>query len=203
MQIVGVSVTGLDVAFNGATIHFMYVDPSNTHIRLESVKVADSYENEGETVGYQSGCAYKKLDKPFLFDLDKLNREAYDEYLELDQEEKEKFGTFVTSSKMECYIDIGNDEKIQVLNNAEIENAKITVPTSPAGTKDADLAKKWLVVDVKNGLGTFSFTDNAVEPINATLTCITMDVSVYEEPTAAVQFNFQKKQMINNIQNIH
>lgn len=157
-NIAGLKVTGLDKSYNGADIKLMVnkgKDGNEDYGALVSGKVASSYKNEkGDVVGYQSGSAYIKLDTPALFDGDSLH-----------------------TSKFECYLSVGND-KIQVLSSdgTKLENAKLAVPTSPAGTRDANLKSKFVEVVVNDGIGTFSFADKSAEPVNVTMYKVKMDL---------------------------
>lgn len=152
-NVAGLKVTGLDAAYNGAEIKLMVVVDKDDPVGVSYVdgKVASSHKDDkGNTVGYQSGTAYIK-DKAKLFDGDSLK-----------------------TSKFECYLSVGSD-KIKVLSadGATLENAKLAVPSSPAGTSNTGLKSKFVDVVVTDGIGTFSFADKVDEPINVTLACIT------------------------------
>lgn len=157
-NITGLKVTGLDKSYNGADIKLMVnkgKDGTEDYAAYVSGTVASSYTNEkGDVVGYQSGSAYIKLDAPKLFDGDSLH-----------------------TSKFECYLSVGND-KIQVLSSdgTKLENAKLAVPTSPAGTRDANLKSKFVEIVVNDGIGTFSFADKSAEPVNVTMYKVKMDL---------------------------
>ena len=153
-NVAGLKVTGLDAAYNGADIKLMVVEDKNEVSYVEGT-VASSYKDDkGNTVGYQSGTAYIKLPDPELFDGDSLH-----------------------TSKFECYLSVGND-KIKVLSadGATLENAKLAVPSSPAGTSNTGLKSKFVDVVVTDGIGTFSFADIGDEPVNVTLYCVSLDL---------------------------
>lgn len=156
-NVAGLKVTGLDAAYNGADIKLMVVEDKDAPDGVSYVdgKVASSHKDDkGNTVGYQSGTAYIKLTDPELFDGDSLH-----------------------TSKFECYLSVGND-KIKVLSadGATLENAKLAVPSSPAGTSNTGLKSKFVDVVVTDGIGTFSFADKVDEPVNVTLYCVSLDL---------------------------
>lgn len=157
-NVVGLKVTGLDAAYNGADINLMVVrDPETDPIGDSYVrgKVASSYtDDKGNTVGYKSGTAYIKLDTPELYDGDSLH-----------------------TSKFECYLSVGSDTiKVLSSDGTTLENAKLSVPTSDAGTRDADLKSKFVSVVVTDGIGTFSLVDKVDEPVNVTMYMVKMDL---------------------------
>ena len=159
-NVAGLKVTGLDESYNGADIKLLVKEGTkkdgekevDNYVAYVSGKVASSYTNEkGDVVGYQSGSAYIKLETPELFDGDSLH-----------------------TSKFECYLSVGTDTiKVLSSDGTKLENAKLAVPTSPAGTRNADLKSKFVEVVVNDGIGTFSFADKPAEPVNVTLVCIT------------------------------
>lgn len=157
-NVAGLKVTGLDAAYNGADINLMVVrDPETDPIGDSCVKgkVASSYtDDKGNTVGYKSGTAYIKLDAPELYDGDSLH-----------------------TSKFECYLSVGSDTiKVLSSDGTTLENAKLSVPTSDAGTRDADLKSKFVSVVVTDGIGTFSLVDKVDEPVNVTLYNVSLDL---------------------------
>ena len=153
-NVAGLKVTGLDAAYNGADIKLMVVEDKNEVSYVEGTVASSHKDDKGNTVGYQSGTAYIKLPDPELFDGDSLH-----------------------TSKFECYLSVGND-KIKVLSadGATLENAKLAVPSSPAGTSNTGLKSKFVDVVVTDGIGTFSFADKVDEPVNVTLYCVSLDL---------------------------
>lgn len=158
-NVAGLKVTGLDAAYNGADIKLLVVEdlenPGAAGVTCVSGKVASSYtDDKGNTVGYQSGTAYIKLDTPKLYDGDSLH-----------------------TSKFECYLSVGSDTiKVLSSDGTTLENAKLSVPTSDAGTRDADLKSKFVSVVVTDGIGTFSLVDKVDEPVNVTLYNVSLDL---------------------------
>lgn len=153
-NVAGLKVTGLDESYNGADIKLL-VKKGDNDVAYVSGKVASSYTKEtGDVVGYQSGSAYIKLETPELFDGDSLH-----------------------TSKFECYLSVGTDTiKVLSSDGTKLENAKLAVPTSPAGTRNADLKSKFVEVVVNDGIGTFSFADKPAEPVNVTMYKVKMDL---------------------------
>lgn len=156
-NVLGLSVTGLDAAYNHADVALMVREKDNekgeaVFESYVSGKVSDSYTNaNGETIGYKEGTAYIKLDAAKLFDGDSLH-----------------------TSTFECYLKVG-DNTIKLLDG---ENAKLAVPTSPANTDDKDLKNKWVDVVVNGDYGTFSLKNDAKEAdfVNVTLYNIKLDL---------------------------
>lgn len=171
-KVAGLSVEGLDKSYNGSEIALKVVaydeDGNKIEETVASTIVADSYTNEkNEVVGYQSGKAYVELDEAYLYDGDKMAVANLKVNGTSDKYEK-----FVAST-FECYLTVGADTvKVLSSDGVSLENAKLAVPQSDAGTKDADLVTKWVKVVVNNGVGTFALASSASEPVNVTLWCI-------------------------------
>ena len=175
-KVAGLSVEGLDKSYNGSEIALKVVaydeDGNKTEETVASTIVADSYTNEkNEVVGYQSGKAYVELDEAYLYDGDKMAVANLKVNGTSDKYEK-----FVAST-FECYLTVGADTvKVLSSDGVSLENAKLAVPQSDAGTKDADLVTKWVKVVVNEGVGTFTLASSADEPINVTLANIKLDL---------------------------
>lgn len=175
-KVAGLSVEGLDKSYNGSEIALKVVaydeDGNKIEETVASTIVADSYTNEkNEVVGYQSGKAYVELDEAYLYDGDKMAVANLKVNGTSDKYEK-----FVAST-FECYLTVGADTvKVLSSDGISLENAKLAVPQSDAGTKDADLVTKWVKVVVNEGVGTFTLASSADEPINVTLANIKLDL---------------------------
>ncbi|MGP1474928.1 MAG: hypothetical protein ACTTJ1_05935 [Treponema sp.] len=166
-NVLGLRVTGLDKSYNHADIALVVREKddiktvknadgkTSTEVTPKYIenfitgKVADSFKENGETKGYKSGTAYIKLESAKLFDGDSFN-----------------------TPKFECYLKVG-DKKIKLLDGS---NVKLDIPVSPAGTANADLAKKWVDVVVNGDYGTFSLKDTVEAPVNVTLYNIKLDI---------------------------
>lgn len=179
-NVAGLYVSGLDAGYNGANVALKVVavneNGDKSDVDYVTGTVADSYKNaSGETVGHQSGTVYIKLDEAKLYDGDKMAVDYFNANGDADD-----YVAFSASS-IECYLQVGSDT-IKVISNdgSKLENAKLSVPTSEAGTKDADLISRWVTVNVADGVGTFALAGNATEPVNVTLPCISLDLSSVE-----------------------
>lgn len=152
-NVLGLYVEGLNESYNNAPVT-LSVKEGEDFVSYAEGKVADSYTKDGKVVGYKSGTAYIKLDTPKVFDGDKLE-----------------------TSTFECYITVGADKFLKVAaDGLTTENAKLSVPTSPAKTKNADLKGRWVTVNVANGTPTYSLESSAKEPVNVTLYNIKLDL---------------------------
>lgn len=184
-NVAGLYVEGLDAGYNGSTVTLNVVGVDDDGAKDENIaavtgKIADSYTKDGTTVGYKSGSAYIKLDDLYLYDGDKMAQAYY-----RANSTKDGFAPFSANS-FECYLTVGSDTiKVIAADGVSVENAKLSVPTSPADTNNASLAKKWVKVSVKDGVGTFSLASAPDEPVNATLTCLTLDVTSLTESSGA------------------
>lgn len=154
MKVAGLKVTGLDAAYNGATVTLMKVDGDDVSSALVSGKVASSYEDEkGNTVGYKSGTAYIVADDPELLDADKL-----------------------LASSIEVYLQVGNDQIKTLKADGKLANAKLSLPSLNPGTADEDVPEKWVEVTVTNNCGIFTLADKCSEPVNVTLYNVKLDL---------------------------
>lgn len=175
-NVAGLYVSGLDAGYNGANVALkvVAVDANGDKSEVDYVAgtVADSYTTDkGETVGHQSGTVYIKLDEAKLYDGDKMAVDYFNANGDADD-----YVAFSASS-IECYLQVGNDTiKVLSSDGSKLENAKLSVPTSEAGTKDADLISRWVTVNVADGVGTFALAGNASEPINITMYQMKFDI---------------------------
>lgn len=175
-NVAGLYVSGLDAGYNGANVALkvVAVDANGDKSEVDYVAgtVADSYTNDkGETVGHQSGTVYIKLDEAKLYDGDKMAVDYFNANGDADD-----YVAFSASS-IECYLQVGSDTiKVLSSDGSKLENAKLSVPTSEAGTKDADLISRWVTVNVADGVGTFALAGNASEPINITMYQMKFDI---------------------------
>lgn len=174
-NVAGLYVSGLDAGYNGANVALkvVAVDENGDKSDVDYVTgtVADSYKNaSGETVGHQSGTVYIKLDEAKLYDGDKMAVDYFNANGDADD-----YVAFSASS-IECYLQVGIDKIKVISSDGSKQNAKISVPTSEAGTKDADLISRWITVNVADGVGTFALAGNATEPINITMYQMKFDI---------------------------
>lgn len=193
-NVAGLYVEGLDAGYNSSAVALKVVGVAEDGAKDESIvavsgKIADSYTKaDGTKIGYKSGSAYIKLDDLYLYDGDKMAQDYYKA-----NSTKDGFSPFSASS-FECYLTVGSDTiKVLAADGVSVENAKLKVPTSPADTNNAALAKKWVKVCVKDGFGTFSFVSQPDEPVNATLTCLSLDVKTVTESSGAYTINTTDK----------
>lgn len=176
-NVAGLYVSGLDAGYNGANVALkvVAVDANGDKSEVDYVAgtVADSYTTDkGETVGHQSGTVYIKLDEAKLYDGDKMAVDYFNANGDADD-----YVAFSASS-IECYLQVGSDTiKVLSSDGSKLENAKLSVPTSEAGTKDADLISRWVTVNVADGVGTFALAGNASEPVNVTLPHIGLNLT--------------------------
>lgn len=185
-NVAGLYVTGLDSSYNGAPVSLQVVtaiadDGDKTEESWFATEVAYSYkDNSGNVVGYQSGTAYKKEAK--LYDGDALAVKTY-----------AKNAKVFAASSIECYLKVGSDTfKVVSSDGTKLENAKLSVPTSPAGTKDKDLSSKWVTVTIKDGIATFALAGNADEPVNVTLPTIKLDILTKTADTLPAAIKIEK-----------
>ena len=88
MNIKGFTVTGLDQAYDQATAKLMVKEGVDEDGAENMVCIGEAVVAAYDaTKGYKSGTAYAKFDEPYLYDGDKLQ-----------------------TSKLECYLVVGNDE---------------------------------------------------------------------------------------------
>lgn len=176
-NVAGLYVSGLDAGYNGANVALKVVavneNGDKSDVDYVTGTVADSYKNaSGETVGHQSGTVYIKLDEAKLYDGDKMAVDYFNANGDADD-----YVAFSASS-IECYLQVGSDTiKVISSDGSKLENAKLSVPTSEAGTKDADLISRWVTVNVADGVGTFALAGNATEPVNVTLPHIGLNLT--------------------------
>ncbi len=185
-NVAGLYVTGLDSSYNGAPVSLQVVtaiadNGDKTEESWFATEVAYSYKDaSGNVVGYQSGTAYKKEAK--LYDGDALAVKTY-----------AKNAKVFAASSIECYLKVGSDTfKVVSSDGTKLENAKLSVPTSPAGTKDKDLSSKWVTVTIKDGIATFALAGNADEPVNVTLPTIKLDILAKTADTLSAAIKIEK-----------
>ena len=156
MNIKGFTVTGLDQAYDQATAKLMVKEGVNEDGTENLVSIGEAVVAAYDaTKGYKSGTAYAKFDEPYLYDGDKLQ-----------------------TSKLECYLVVGNDEfKVADTVNGAYKNAILSVKTSPAGTADKDLASSFIAISVYDGVASYAFASNATEQIAVPVYMCDFDIS--------------------------
>lgn len=156
MNIKGFTVTGLDQAYDQATAKLMVKEGVNEDGTENLVSIGEAVVAAYDaTKGYKSGTAYAKFDEPYLYDGDKLQ-----------------------TSKLECYLVVGNDEfKVADTVNGAYKNAVLSVKTSPAGTADKDLASSFIAISVYDGVASYTFASNATEQIAVPVYMCDFDIS--------------------------
>ena len=156
MNIKGFTVTGLDQAYDQATAKLMVKEGVNEDGTENVVSIGEAVVAAYDaTKGYKSGTAYAKFDEPYLYDGDKLQ-----------------------TSKLECYLVVGNDEfKVADTVNGAYKNAVLSVKTSPAGTADKDLASSFIAISVYDGVASYAFASNATEQIAVPVYMCDFDIS--------------------------
>lgn len=119
MRILGFYASGEGLKnFDGASAE-LYVVESKVAKCIAKGEVAGT---NSEKLNYQSGTAYVKLDKPYLFDGDKHH-----------------------TSSVEMYLVVA-DKSFQIWNSTYTEknNVSLAIPTSPAGTSDSELVERFV-----------------------------------------------------------
>lgn len=156
MNIKGFTVTGLDQAYDQATAKLMVKEGVDEDGAENMVCIGEAVVAAYDaTKGYKSGTAYVKFDEPYLYDGDKLQ-----------------------TSKLECYLVVGNDEfKVADTVNGAYKNAVLSVKTSPAGTADKDLASSFIAISVYDGVASYAFASNATEQIAVPVYMCDFDIS--------------------------
>ena len=156
MNIKGFTVTGLDQAYDQATAKLMVKEGVDEDGAENMVCIGEAVVAAYDaTKGYKSGTAYAKFDEPYLYDGDKLQ-----------------------TSKLECYLVVGNDEfKVADTVNGAYKNAVLSVKTSPAGTADKDLASSFIAISVYDGVASYAFASNATEQIAVPVYMCDFDIS--------------------------
>lgn len=159
MNIKGFTVTGLDQAYDQATAKLMVKEGVNEDGTENLVSIGEAVVAAYDaTKGYKSGTAYAKFDEPYLYDGDKLQ-----------------------TSKLECYLVVGNDEfKVADTVNGAYKNAVLSVKTSPAGTADKDLASSFIAISVYDGIASYAFASNATEQLAVPVYMCDFDISSAE-----------------------
>lgn len=156
MNIKGFTVTGLDQAYDQATAKLMVKEGVDEDGAENMVCIGEAVVAAYDaTKGYKSGTAYAKFDEPYLYDGDKLQ-----------------------TSKLECYLVVGNDEfKVADTVNGAYKNAVLSVKTSPAGTADKDLASSFIAISVYDGVASYAFASNATEQLAVPVYMCDFDIS--------------------------
>ncbi|MBP3449782.1 MAG: hypothetical protein J6K22_04895 [Spirochaetaceae bacterium] len=145
MAITGFKVTGLDGNYDHSTVKLMVVkhvldgekEKEETEVAASGI-IADDKDN------LNPGSAYVKLTTPYIFDAGENSPVDFECYLEI-----EKAG-----------VTLGKVEAVDTEDATKTAPAKLAIVSSPYGTKDADLAKRYVEVVVANGVGTFSFAED-------------------------------------------
>ena len=151
MQIVGFKVSGLDAAYDGATAKLMISEGKSDDVSIGETTIAAV----GNEKSQDSGTAFVKFDKPYIFDGD----------------------TFHTS-KISMYLQVGTKIfKVADPANGKLDYAKLAVKTSPAGTADKDLVKNYVNIAVYNDVPEYSFVASAVESFAIPVYMCEFDIS--------------------------
>ena len=150
MQIVGFKVSGLDAAYDGATAQLM-ISEGESDVSIGKTTIAAV----GKEKSQDSGTAFVKFDKPYIFDGDTLH-----------------------TSKISMYLQVGTKSfKVADPANGKLDYAKLAVKTSPAGTADKDLVKNYVNIAVYNDVPEYSFVASAVETFAIPVYMCDFDIS--------------------------
>lgn len=178
-NVTGIYLTGFD-AYNlqDATLHILTDSGEKTF----TAKIADV---NSDSVPYFSGTGYLKLDTPYLYDGDALAQKYYKAHK--DDKDADGKSTYVpyTASAVEMYLTIG-DTSFMVWNNdyTALENASLSVPTSPAGTEDDALVSRWITVQYGGSKAAkFDYANSVTEPKKVNLT--TVELKNFRNSTVA------------------
>lgn len=157
MAITGFKVTGLDGNYDHSTVKLMVVkhvldgekEKEETEVAASGI-IADDKDN------LNPGSAYVKLTTPYIFDAGENSPVDFECYLEI-----EKAG-----------VTLGKVEAVDTEDATKTAPAKLAIVSSPYGTKDADLAKRYVEVVVANGVGTFSFVEDSSASLRFSYTAL-------------------------------
>lgn len=143
MNILGLSVTGLDEQYNGAPATLIVKEGDN-NVTVAQATVAGSVTSgtgsDAKTLNLKSGTAFVKLSKPYTYEGDELQ-----------------------SSSIEMWLTVGQ-KTFQVNNSKDytkLENAKLKVLTSAAGTSTSDLKSRYVVVTANGDTASYEFATSA------------------------------------------
>ena len=134
MAITGFKVTGLNGNYDHATVQLKGADDA---VIAEGI-IAD--EDESLT----PGTAFVKLATPYIFDAGENSPKDFECYLEV----------------VKSGVKLADIKAVDPEDLTAVANAKLPIIPSPYGTKDADLAKRYVEVVVNNGVGAFSFAED-------------------------------------------
>lgn len=134
MAIAGFKVTGLDGVFDHATVQLKGADDA---VIAEGF-IADDDDD------LTPGSAFVKLETPYIFDAGENSPKDFECYLEV----------------VKSGVKLADIKAVDPEDLTAVANAKLPIIPSPYGTKDADLAKRYVDVQVSNGVGTFSFSED-------------------------------------------
>ncbi|MBP3772844.1 MAG: hypothetical protein J6I53_09175 [Treponema sp.] len=180
MKILGFTVSGLDASYDQAEAKLMIkegvdADGNDNMVSAGSTTVAKYTATEG----YKSGTAYVKFDDPYVYD-----------------------GETLHSSEIELFLQVGNDEfKIANTEDGKYENAVLSVKTSPAGTSDDALVSNYVVVNVYDGVASYSFASSVTEPFSVPVYMCDFDISTAASASdlpAGVTIDLADKSGTNN-----
>ena len=132
MAITGFKVIGLEGSYDHATVQLK----SGDTVIAEGI-IADDDDD------LTPGSAFVKLETPYIFDAGENSPKDFECYLEVVK-------SGVTLAKIQA---------VDSEDLTAVANAKLPIIPSPYGTKDADLAKRYVDVQVSKGIGTFSFAE--------------------------------------------
>ena len=133
MAITGFKVTGLDGSYDHATVQLK----SGDTVIAEGF-IADDADD------LKPGSAFVKLATPYIFDAGENSPKDFECYLEV----------------VKSGVSLAKVEAVDAEDATKTAPAKLAVISSPYGTKDADLAKRYVEVEVNNGVGAFSFAED-------------------------------------------
>lgn len=146
MAIAGFKVSGLDGVFDHATVQLKGADDA---VIAEGI-IAD------EEATLTPGTAFVKLATPYIFDAGENSPKDFECYLEVVK-------SGITLAKIQA---------VDSEDLTAVANAKLPIVPSPYGTKDADLAKRYVDVQVSNGIGTFSFVEDSSASLRFSYTAL-------------------------------
>ena len=132
MAIAGFKVIGLEGSYDHATVQLK----SGDTVIAEGI-IADDDDD------LTPGSAFVKLETPYIFDAGENSPKDFECYLEV----------------VKSGVKLADIKAVDPEDLTAVANAKLPIIPSPYGTKDADLAKRYVDVQVSNGVGTFSFAE--------------------------------------------
>ena len=145
MAITGFKVIGLDGSYDHATVQ----------LKSGDTVIAEGFIADDDD-DLTPGSAFVKLETPYIFDAGENSPKDFECYLEV----------------VKSGVKLADIKAVDPEDLTAVANAKLPIIPSPYGTKDADLAKRYVDVQVSNGIGTFSFVEDSSASLRFSYTAL-------------------------------